>query len=554
MSGKPSAIFGVLAKRANSVVSASINHLWQSSLFLIAIALLTLPLRRDTARTRYWLWFTASAKFLIPFSLLSSLGEKLAENLAQTVPTIVANSVTPLASMTLLPAVAVTPIANLPPATGPLDWNYVLLAGWLFGAVILAARWMRQWFRAFELVHESTEICLQTALPVRLTQRTVFPALIGLFSPTIILPQSLLAQLSPVELEAVLAHETVHWRHRDMLWSLPHRLVELLFWFYPPIWWLGRKLNEERERACDEGVLESGHGPEVYAAALVQVCALHLTSSKLGLAEMGSAGLTPRIREIMNFPGGVRRTRMRRLIIAAGLVASGLAPISAGFAVSARSELLVYPGQADQHHSETLRQAIAQLRSGKLQGDLYSTKAVQSLHKDIFALQQYLDQWGELKGVRYAYTDEHGHELYDTAFEHGHAVWTLGIEHGTGKVAALYYRVSYVPNAQAQPHPGTEVSLRNYVLALETGNPNYDAMEPDLAAVVHMQLPIILKYIKQAGDLRSITFLDRDINGMDVFQVRFSNGLTEWHVAPLTPDGRAWFRHFDVIGTSSRVW
>ena len=54
------------------------NHLWQSTLFAVAAGLLTLALRKNHARTRYWLWLAASLKFLVPFSLLSALGSRMA--------------------------------------------------------------------------------------------------------------------------------------------------------------------------------------------------------------------------------------------------------------------------------------------------------------------------------------------------------------------------------------------------------------------------------------------------------------------------------------------
>ena len=53
------------------------NHLWQSTIFAVIAGLLTLLLRKNQARTRYWLWLAASGKFLIPFSLLVSLGSHL---------------------------------------------------------------------------------------------------------------------------------------------------------------------------------------------------------------------------------------------------------------------------------------------------------------------------------------------------------------------------------------------------------------------------------------------------------------------------------------------
>src|SRR5689334_15872443 len=60
-----------------STLAPLANHLWQSTIFAGAAGLLTLVLRKNRAQTRYWLWLTASAKFLIPFSLLISLGSQL---------------------------------------------------------------------------------------------------------------------------------------------------------------------------------------------------------------------------------------------------------------------------------------------------------------------------------------------------------------------------------------------------------------------------------------------------------------------------------------------
>src|SRR5580698_5353326 len=56
------------------MIPGLIAHLWQSTLFAGAAALLVLTLRKNPARVRYGIWFIASAKFLIPFSLLVGLG------------------------------------------------------------------------------------------------------------------------------------------------------------------------------------------------------------------------------------------------------------------------------------------------------------------------------------------------------------------------------------------------------------------------------------------------------------------------------------------------
>ncbi len=49
------------------------NHLWQSTLFAAAAALLALHFRNNHARIRYCLWLAASIKFLIPFFLFIAI-------------------------------------------------------------------------------------------------------------------------------------------------------------------------------------------------------------------------------------------------------------------------------------------------------------------------------------------------------------------------------------------------------------------------------------------------------------------------------------------------
>jgi len=54
-----------------------ITHIWQSTLFAGAAGLLTLLLKRNRARTRFWVWFIGLVKFLVPFAVLVSLGSHL---------------------------------------------------------------------------------------------------------------------------------------------------------------------------------------------------------------------------------------------------------------------------------------------------------------------------------------------------------------------------------------------------------------------------------------------------------------------------------------------
>ena len=67
------------------------NHLWQSTLFAVMAGLLTVAFRKNRAPGRYWLWFSASLKFFVPFTLLMSFGRQLqsaptAQEIAPSLP------------------------------------------------------------------------------------------------------------------------------------------------------------------------------------------------------------------------------------------------------------------------------------------------------------------------------------------------------------------------------------------------------------------------------------------------------------------------------------
>src|SRR5580704_5188093 len=51
-----------------------VNHLWQSSCFVLLAALLAFVLRKNSPKVRYWVWLGASLKFLMPLALLVNLG------------------------------------------------------------------------------------------------------------------------------------------------------------------------------------------------------------------------------------------------------------------------------------------------------------------------------------------------------------------------------------------------------------------------------------------------------------------------------------------------
>ncbi len=151
-------------------------------------------------------------------------------------------------------------------------------------------------------------------------------------------------------MKAILAHELCHVRRRDNLLALIHMIVETIFWFHPLVWWIGARLIEERECACDEDVVSRGNAPDLYAEAIVKVCKWSTESPLTCVAGVTGGNLKRRIEQIMNARDvpGLSLAKKAALTIAgaAVLVAPVLVGIADAPAILAQSDSGVPQWQA----------------------------------------------------------------------------------------------------------------------------------------------------------------------------------------------------------------
>jgi len=309
------------------------NHLWQSTVFAGAAAMSVLALRSHRAETRFWVWMAASLKFLLPFSWLIALGEFAGSRLGwsravvrQDVPLLLAPISEPVARIHLASAQAV--------ALQAIGLPEIFFAIWICGALAVVASWSVKWRRMRRMVREASPADFGLAVETRVTSERIEPGVVGIFRPVLMLPEKIRDRLTPAQLQAIFAHEMCHLRRRDNFFAFVHMVVEAIFWFHPLAWWIGARLVEERERACDEEVLGLGNEPRSYAQGILRVCELCLESRIACVAGVSGSNLRKRIEGIMSSRIGFRLTFAGKFVLGTGAVAAVTVPIAVGMLVA----------------------------------------------------------------------------------------------------------------------------------------------------------------------------------------------------------------------------
>jgi uncharacterized protein (TIGR03435 family) len=283
-----------------------------------------MALQRNSARLRYWLWLAASIKFLIPFSVLVSLGGGVARPTAA--PALSALTVVRVSTY-FTPAPT---FRTVTPPVVPSYWPFAIPAVWAAGALLLLFRWRRRWRAIRNATRTAKALVVHPSLPALVSSSMIEPGVFGLLHPILLLPEGIPENLTPEQFHAVLDHELCHVRYRDNLTAALHMCVETLFWFHPIVWWIGGKLVDERERACDESVLSRGSQPSDYAQGIVNVCKTYRELPLLCASGIAGADLKERVRQIMTWHGTADLTFLRKLLLATGGIVAVTAPLVIG--------------------------------------------------------------------------------------------------------------------------------------------------------------------------------------------------------------------------------
>lgn len=166
----------------------------------------------------------------------------------------------------------------------------------------LAAEGMPLGMRDGEGLLANASARLGVTRPIKLLKSALVevPTVFGWLRPVVLLPASMLAGLSPQQMEAILAHELAHLRRHDWLVNLLQSVVETLLFYHPAVWWISAQIRVERENCCDDMVVAAYGDPAGYAGALARLESLRRPGHWAMAASGGS--LLQRVRRLLGQP------------------------------------------------------------------------------------------------------------------------------------------------------------------------------------------------------------------------------------------------------------
>lgn len=315
---------------------ALLHFLWQGALLAAVLGLALQWIPRRAAAVRHNLaCLTLLLMLLAPPSTLVWL---LASDPARQ-PTIVAN---PTAIANKKPAGALAVPATLTfPTWGDSNWLPWVSVLWLGGVFGFSLRWIAgfrevhalrtrdthavtpEWLDRFERLR----IRMGVGAKARLLEstRVTGPLVIGWLRPVVLMPLGLLSGLPTAQVESLILHELAHIRGNDYLINLIVRFAETVLFYHPAVWWVGKQIEQEREKRCDDAVREvMGEGHSL-GEALVTLCELGAGKSPVALAATGSS-LGERVRRLVERdPAVTSGSRWRGLGLSFLLLTTALA-------------------------------------------------------------------------------------------------------------------------------------------------------------------------------------------------------------------------------------
>src|SRR6185437_10790998 len=270
-------------------------------------------------------------------SLTSGNQISLSLNLAPTTPALAANR--PVTTQPNVSTDSPQKEKSLRSLTAHVSqsWLVVVLAVWSSGIMLMLAYSSLGFFQLRRIASGARQLkeadwmllLNETRARLHLRRRVILlqspnnlmPFTWGWLRPKVMMPADA-DQWSAERRRIVLLHELAHVKRRDCLAQSIARMICAVYWMNPLAWLAARRMCIERERACDDLVLDGGCKASDYASELVQIAsAFRRVTQAAGIAMARNSNLEQRVTAIVD-PSRARRLRPMGLVGVLTLIAA----------------------------------------------------------------------------------------------------------------------------------------------------------------------------------------------------------------------------------------
>lgn len=199
------------------------------------------------------------------------------------------------------------------------------------------------------------------------------PVTIGFIKPIILMPLAAINHLSTKQVEAVLLHELAHIRRHDYFINLFVYFIRTILYFNPFVKLFTKTIEQEREKSCDELVIQFEYDPHGYASALLLLERNNFMRQSIAISASGQRNdLLHRVERIL----GMEKRKVPDLQRIGGLLAGFICIVGL-------NALFFFSSPVIQNHSlsfNSFSNPFSQLISDD--NDYTSTKPIQNIKKE----------------------------------------------------------------------------------------------------------------------------------------------------------------------------
>lgn len=339
-------------------------------------------------------------------------------------------------------------------------------------------------------------------------------------------------------------------------------LVQTLFWFHPFVWWIGSHLLAERERACDECVVDSAGDPATYAQSILEVCRFNARSALPFASGVSGGNLKSRIERIMRNVVGARLGRTARTLLIVAAAISISSPLLYGLLMPLKVTAQTQPATPALSDEEIAQRRVEQSRprtaipydpnhfdrfAGTYQheqassvfftitrdGEHFYSRLTGQINVEMFPESE-TKFFAKLVPAQLSFNlDASGNVTGLVLHQNGREQLFRRVDASVVKQteSEIQRRID-----QNKPDMERQALLRREIEAEQKGTPDLEIMSPTLKSAADRQWPAIQDANRRLGKFLSLEFLHVDQRSWDIYQAKYEHGYGIWSVGPLTAD------------------